>query len=269
MPQDLSEIIGDWQFDAADESRNVRKILGEDGREKVQVRIRGGLLQWDLDGRPDGTRSHGFESLLHYYRHLLDRHVAREKEEKDFRLTPAQAEAGGEEMVDYYQRRVSLFLLGDFERAREDALHNLALMDFLKAHLTDERLVTEHERYRPFVIMDRARAEAAIAINQKQYRQSIEVLDRGSQEIIQFYRDHQHEDLIKESQELDVLRSIKDKLREEYDIPLTPEEQLEQLREQLQRAIDEEDYEHAAQLRDQIHECERHQQNQSATPSSP
>lgn len=261
MAQDLESIVGEWAFDPVDESRNVRKVEGDDGREKLQVRIRNGLLQWQLDGRPDGARPHGFDSLLQYYRHLLQRHRVRRRRGRGFRLTRAQVDAAAEELLDYYQRRVALFLIGDFERARDDAIHNLEMMDFLHVYAPRLRAVREHERYRPFVIMDRARAEAALAIHRKEFRQSIEHLDRGANEIVQFYRGQHREDAIKNCEELKVLRTIKDRLRQEYNIPLTEREQLETLREQLQSAIDEEDYERAATLRDQIRLHERNSGN--------
>ena len=39
--------------------RIARKIVGEDGKEKLQVRLDLGLLQMELNGRPDGERPHG------------------------------------------------------------------------------------------------------------------------------------------------------------------------------------------------------------------
>jgi len=267
MARDLNEILGDWPFDPTDEARNVRRIVGQDGRPKVQVRIRGGALQWELDGRPDGTRPHGFDSLLQYFQHLLQEHLSRHGGQKSFHLATAQTEAASEEMTDYYQRRVTLFVLGDFERARDDALHNLAMMDFLKAHVPDEARVMEHERYRPFVIMDRARAEAAICVNRKEFRQAIEMLDLGIREITDFYHAHQRDDLLEESQELDILRNFKSKLRKQYDIPLTGEEQGAQLEQELRRAIEHEDYEHAARLRDQIAQHHREHGNKDIASS--
>ena len=42
----------------------MRIVPGDDGREKLQMRIDLGLLQMELDGRPDGQRPAGAESLL-------------------------------------------------------------------------------------------------------------------------------------------------------------------------------------------------------------
>ena len=49
------------------EGVQVRVITGEDGSEKIQMRIDLGLIQMEINGRPDGERPEGFESLLDVY----------------------------------------------------------------------------------------------------------------------------------------------------------------------------------------------------------
>jgi hypothetical protein len=265
---DLNELIGRWEFDPQDDSKNVRKITGRDGREKIQVRIRGGLLQWEMSGRPDGTRPHGHESMLDYYHHLLENYRVEHGSDKGFSLSTALAEAGGQEMIDYYQRRVVLFQLGEYDHARDDALHNLALMDVLKEYVKDEKIAQEHERYRPFVIMDRARAEAGICITGRDYRRAIQMLDRAIREITDFYHENKRDELAKESQELDILINLKKKLREQHHVPLTDEEHLAQLEEEKHRAIEIEDYERAAQLRDEIEKLQMEQRHKAHQTSA-
>ena len=59
MDQDLLKFLKDWEYDP---DSNVRKIVGEDGVQKIQVRVDQGafqgILQLNLDGRPDGKRPH-------------------------------------------------------------------------------------------------------------------------------------------------------------------------------------------------------------------
>ena len=52
----------------------VRIIPGDDGRSKVQLRVDLGMLQMEMDGRPDGFRPEGFESWLDYYEHRQQEH---------------------------------------------------------------------------------------------------------------------------------------------------------------------------------------------------
>ena len=62
MPEDISDILRDWDFDP---KKTYRKIIGEDGREMIQVRVDNaafqGILQMELDGRTftlAGLREH-------------------------------------------------------------------------------------------------------------------------------------------------------------------------------------------------------------------
>ena len=63
MNLDLDNILGDWPHEPG--QIKVRKILGNDGLEKLQLRIDLGLIQMDVTGRPDGLKPHGFDSPFH------------------------------------------------------------------------------------------------------------------------------------------------------------------------------------------------------------
>src|SRR6266852_6158024 len=54
MSLDLNTILKDWPHE--NRAIKVRKILGLDGRQKLQLRIDLGVLQMELTGRPDGLR---------------------------------------------------------------------------------------------------------------------------------------------------------------------------------------------------------------------
>ena len=65
MSLDLNSLLQDWPHEAG--AIKVRKIVGLDGHEKLQLRIDLGILQMELTGRPDGQRPHNCESLLVYH----------------------------------------------------------------------------------------------------------------------------------------------------------------------------------------------------------
>ena len=71
MNNDISSVLGDWEY-APGELR-VRKIVGRDGRAKIQVRMDLGVMQLEWDGRPDGVRPKECASLLEYYLDKLAR----------------------------------------------------------------------------------------------------------------------------------------------------------------------------------------------------
>jgi hypothetical protein len=246
---DLRPLFDEWPHHPSDDERNVRCVRGDDGRLVIQVRARCGIFQWEYEGRPDGRRPHGFTSLLDYYRHRLEESRTRGRALK---LEKADVEEIGEELMDYYQRRVLFFRLGEYERARHDADHNLTLMDIIRQHSDDPELVLEHEKWRPFVTMDRARADAMLSCQGGHFREGLGKLDEGIDEITRFYGSHGRPDLVPLSQEIAALRDLKTQLREAYDIPLSREEVIAGLREEQEKAIADEDYDRAARIRDEI-----------------
>ena len=72
MNHDISQILDDWKYDP---DSNVRRIRGDDGVAKIQVRVDQGafqgILQLNLDGRPDGKRPHDRDFALDHYRDTL------------------------------------------------------------------------------------------------------------------------------------------------------------------------------------------------------
>ena len=59
MNLDLNTLLRDWPHEPG--AIKVRKIIGLDGREKLQLRIDLGVLQMEMTGRPDGARPQGCE----------------------------------------------------------------------------------------------------------------------------------------------------------------------------------------------------------------
>src|SRR6266849_7921363 len=97
MNLDLNTLLRDWPHEPG--AIKVRKIVGLDGRQKLQLRIDLGVLQMEVTGRPDGVRPHGCESLLTYHQ----MRAAQKKAEGDtYELTPEQCAALQQEGIQYY-----------------------------------------------------------------------------------------------------------------------------------------------------------------------
>ncbi|MBL0869042.1 MAG: UvrB/UvrC motif-containing protein [Phycisphaerales bacterium] len=67
---DLSDLLNQWAYEPG--KLNVRVIMGTDGEPRIQMRLDLGVLQMHMEGRPDGQRPRGFESLLDYHEARLD-----------------------------------------------------------------------------------------------------------------------------------------------------------------------------------------------------
>jgi len=252
MSQDLTRLLEGWPHDRDDETENVRCVLGEDERLKIQVRVRCGLFQWEYEGRPDGARPYDAPSLLDHYQACGDELREVEGPDASLHLDKEDVEAIGEELLDYYQRRVLFFRLGEYERARLDADHNLGIMDIIRAHVDDPDLVLHHERWRPFVLMHRTKAVALLSCQDGDPKGALAQIDEGMEVICGFFARCGREDLIELSQEMAALKELKQQLRELYELPLSHNEILAALHEEQEKAIADEDYERAANLRDEI-----------------
>lgn len=244
---DISHLLKDWPHEPG--RINARQIVGDDGKPKLQIRIDLGVLQMDMQGRPDGQRFQGFESLLDYQQDRLKRYL-READTADaagFVLTPDECRALREEAVQFYHRYVGLFAIGDFAAVVRDTTRNLALFDMCRDYgQTDpDRLVLE--QFRPPVLMMRTRSEAEKAIAAGRPKQALAALDRGLEELRAVYEDAGRGELFDESNEVQLLRGMRDAL-----VPKLPASQKVELQERLRAAIDAENYELAAILRDEL-----------------
>ena len=109
MSDDISKILREWPF--VRNAWTCRIIHGEDGRERIQLRVDLGILQMEMDGRPDGAQPEKRESWLKHYQHLQEAHDAAHLDSPPFEL---DSEALGRlwfEGSQYYHRYVCLWHL--------------------------------------------------------------------------------------------------------------------------------------------------------------
>ena len=254
MSSDLAAILRGWEYSPDNQGANVRVVAGEDGREKIQMRIKCGLIQWEKEGRPDGKRPHGFDSMLEFCAHLLRKHRSTGGRDDDFSLSEEVTGEVREEIMDYYHRRTVRFQLADYGGAKSDADHNLRLMAYVKRFVDDPEIVMSHERYRPFVLMDLTRASAMVLVEGGEPPQALSDIDEGMAAIQDFYREYDRDDLIEDSQELRVLRTLKEDIRQQFGLPFSKREIMESLEQDLADAVEQEDYERAGEIKKQIDE---------------
>ncbi len=242
---DLTDLLRSWPLEPG--RINARVIEGRDGRSKLQVRVDLGVLQMEMHGRPDGLRPEGEESLLEHQRRRLHEYVRQTGSEIGFVLSPEECRALREEAVQYYHRYVALFAIGDFMGVARDAARNLEVFDLCRdfASTDEDRRVLE--QLRSSVIMMRTRAEAEQAISQRLPKQALSAIDRGLQEIREVFAEAGLADAYDKANEVQLLRGMRDVL-----VPKLPVSQRAELLERLQGALDLENYELAAILRDEL-----------------
>jgi hypothetical protein len=246
MPDDdLTDLLARWPHEPG--RINARVVAGTDGRDKVQVRIDLGILQMDVDGRPDGLRPEGFESLLDLQLDRLDRYQRGSGAGAGFVLTAEECRALREEAVQYYHRYVALFALQDFERVVRDTSRNLRVFDLCRDYAATEVDRQLLEQFRPHVVMMRTRGQAELAIGEQQPKQALAVIEHGLGELRSFFEEAGHAEAFEHSNEVQLLRGMRDAL-----VPKLPASQRVELQERLRAALDAENYELAAILRDEL-----------------
>jgi hypothetical protein len=223
-------------------SVQARLVRGENGRQVLQMRVDLGVLQLAVEGRPDGARPHGLPTFFDYLRRQARR---AEREGEPFVLTGEQCAEADREFVQFYHRRICWLALNRFDRALADADHTLGLMDFVRDHSPAQEYVEAHEQYRGFVLFQRTQAAAARALEQNNPEAAIDEIRAGLERMRGCFVQRQAEEGMEDDALVQHLRRIESTLRQQHGIEAT-------LREQLDRAVADEQYERAAELRDAL-----------------
>ena len=232
----LDDLLSKWSFDPA--TLNVRLVKGKDGRDVIQMRVDMGILQLETTGRPDGQLFQECESVLDY---LQEAHRA----DPERRLDEDECGEVDREFMQFYHRRICWLRLQFYHRAVMDADHTLRLMDLSEAMSPDEEWSGTHEQYRPFVLFHRTQAEALGELEENTAEQAVQAVNSGLETMRQFFAKHDAEEHFEDDELVVRLVELRESLRSEYSVGQT-------LKEQLAEAVELEQYELAARLRDEL-----------------
>ena len=247
MSNDISRLVDGWPHDP-DEVR-ARWIQADDGTRKLQLRLDLGIFQMEPEGRPDGTRPRGASSLCDFYVEAERRapnNVLPDKLDFD-----ACAELQ-QEIMQYYYRIMAFYALGDYPRVVRDCDHNLDLIDIVSEYAVDDEVAWQFMQLYPYMRMMHARAGAETALAGGRFDEAEKLVREGLQDLDSFYAENYeptNEDgsPVPPPPELDTLRELLEQIDRRR-----PRSAAETLREELARAVELENYEKAAFLRDQL-----------------
>ncbi len=239
MRYDIGDLLRSWPFDP--DELVARRIVARDGSEKLQIRIDMGMLQLETSGRPDGQRPFGCESLLEYYR------AGGEGDGPEKALDEDACEDLFQEAWQYYQRYLSMFYLEDYAAVVADTSHNLEIFGLVQNHADSNEVKWYFEQYYPHAIMMQARANAMLSLDEENYRSALREVRAGIERIEAFVAEWESDVMEDEIPELTFLRDWYEELETER--PLSRREQLER---DLNVAVEAENFEEAARLRDKL-----------------
>ena len=244
MNPDITRLLEGWAFDP---EANVRKIEGEDGIAKIQVRVDQGafqgILQLNLDGRPDGKRPYGTDFVLDHYAMLSNR----EADEGAFKLDADACKELFDESARIYGRYVFLLQIKEYERVVADTDRNMQLFRFV--HRYAEKIADRNnlQKWWPYILRIHATAQAMLAADQEDYDQALSILTDTRQQIEDLSEVEAEEFFAERDRSLEALDELVEELAGQR--PLSERERLEQ---ELESAISSEEFERAAQLRDRL-----------------
>ena len=239
----IDHILQKWDYDPEDVC--VRTVKGKDGRQVLQMRIDLGVLQIEMEGRPDGAKPHGFQT---YYDYLLSESLT---EGDDFTLDDEQCSQADREFVQFYHRRICWLSMRKYDSAVQDASHTLALMDFCRRHSPDEDWTMTHEQYRPFVLFHRTQAAALSQLEaddegtDESAELAIHAINEGLGDFRAFFASFEMEERYDDDELVSRLVELRESLRQKFEVGRT-------IYERLADAVASEHYELAARLRDEL-----------------
>lgn len=152
----------------------------------------------------------------------------------------------------YYHRYMALLVLEDFEGVIRDTTRNLRVLDLCGQHGETEQDRQALEQFRAYITMMRARAVASQALKDNEPKAALIAIDEGLEALKQYFSEQGEPDLFEQSGEVQMLKGMREAL-----VPKLPVSQTSELRARLGKAIEQENYELAAILRDELRMLEK------------
>ncbi|HQQ61122.1 MAG TPA: UvrB/UvrC motif-containing protein [Kiritimatiellia bacterium] len=247
MSKDIGRIVSGWPYDPNEVS--ARWIQADDGTRQIQLRLDLGVFQMALEGRPDGTQPRGFPSLLDFY---LEEEVRSPGKLLPYRLDSDACAELQQEVMQYYYRIMAYHALGHLPGVIADCDHNLDLIDIVSDYAQDDEVAWQFMQLYPYMRMMQVRAQAELDMQAGRFAEAAAAAREAIGGLESFYTENfepTNEDgsPVPPPPELESVRELLDQVERRR-----PRSQAEALQEELARAVELENYEKAAFLRDQL-----------------
>ena len=248
MPEDIGEILDSWPFDG---QNNVRKVVDATGAEKIQIRIEQGafqgILQMDLDGRPDGRRPYDQEFVLDHFQEKLAGHQSSDGAGEKFRLSRKDCREIFDESFKVYERYVFLLQVKDYKRVIRDTERNMEVFGFVKKHGAHREDRLHLERWWPYVLRIHCVARVLVEMQENNHDSALGIIREAENRIENLEEVDAEEFHTEKERSREALKELTQEVIEKK--PLNRKETLQRA---LEEAVKQEEYEKAAVLRDQL-----------------
>jgi len=249
----VDRLLRDWPYDS---EKTIRVLRVGDEREVLQIRIAQGgfqgILQMDLDGRPDGRRPHNVEFCLDFQKARLAAHVDENGSDEGFALSHEACAELFDESFRVYQRYLFLLQLQDYPRVIRDTARNMGLFRFVNRYAEEQKDRQNLEKWWPYIIRVQAEAQALQAVENKNYVEALGAVKAARTTIEKLNDVNAEEFYYERGRSIQELAQLEDAIAMRK--PLGPTERLQR---ELAKAVENEQFEHAAVLRDRLRTLEQ------------
>jgi len=248
MSKDITRLLTEW---AHEDGPTARRVQGEDGREKVQIRVCidsfNGLLQFECDGRPDGKAPHGREFYFDYLEDKRRKHLDAGSAPEAFKLTRGQCRKLFEESGMLYHRYVVLLQMGDYDRVIRDTERNMRLFRFVRSNAAHDADRSHLECWWPYILRIHHMAVVMKSLEDGNLDAALASITACRTRIEELVPQENEVFTLERTRSLEALEQMATEIRSRK--PLT---ELEKLEKEKGEAIQGQQYEVAARLRDKI-----------------
>ncbi len=247
MTLDLDELTQGWECPSGE--LRARVVVGRDGEELLQIRLDLGLMQMFMQGRPDGGRCHGFDSTREYIEHEM-RVGGSDLVREDWQELQRELQQINYRRLAYAALVEDRLEASDHGKARQyitGALADITACLGCMNLLDDQGLdLGSAASLQPTLIFDRARLMSQLRVVEGRFEEAIESAEAGAAKLEELLTELGYdEELRDEDPGVRYLRETGRQLRLEYGVTQT-------LRERLEEALEHEDFESAAEIRDEL-----------------
>ncbi len=252
MNEDIGQILENWPFDP---ENSIRKVIDPSGVEKIQVRVDQGafqgVLQMNLDGRPDGRRPHDSDFAFDFYKESQQNVLESEGSLDGFQLTEEECQELFDESRRLYERYVFLLQIQDYDRVIRDTEQNIDLFRFVNTYAERGEDRENLEKWWPYIIRINGVARVMICTQNDDFESASEIIDEAREKIKALNQVDAEEFRIEKRRSVQALDDLEQELLSKRPLNL-----MDRLKKELGDAIDQEAFERAAKLRDRIRELE-------------
>ncbi|MBW7906119.1 MAG: UvrB/UvrC motif-containing protein [Phycisphaerae bacterium] len=246
MNLDLDLVTSDWH--TPPDEICARVIRGMEGGELVQLKVDLGVLQMHMDGRPDGQRFHGMPSAAEFIAHELRVHrdvgaadwaeLNRELQQLNYRRLAFSVLA--DQALRDNNRAVSEPML---RRAFRDITHCLGILRTFERH---QHAVPTSPALRAALVYNRTLVASRLRVVEGLIDEAIDEIGQGRRCLDELLERTGAEPEAREADPgLTYLKQQEAQLRHAHGVRQT-------LRERIEAAVENEDFETAARLRDEL-----------------